>query len=283
MSRSFVHTALAHQCRSRLKSHLLLRVVSLCFQVFGNALELRATKGRLINSAHTWHANTYYAKKKSQVEICISVSFTSGGKTPSWWAAKNLPFTTLGDMVSRTSRQLTARKAVVVNIQNKSFDSFPDNMMKLSLNKQNRLVCQLRPALFFFRFWFDYLISGPKRYRDPRATAPDHHGLTALFYKSSCLDCMKHKKQEQMQKSYRLLFSVSRLYLRETQASIYKADAAQYKQKNCFSAEIVENSFKGCTYAAFPSMKRNYPIFRFKFLSIYPWTSVCKSDLITRQ
>lgn len=177
-------------------------------------------------------------KKKSQVEICISVSFTSGGKTPSWWAAKNLPFTTLGDMVSRKSRQLTARKAVVVNIQNKSFDSFPDNMMKLSLNKQNRLVCQLRPALFFFRFWFDYLISGPKRYRDPRATAPDHHGLTALFYKSSCLDCMKHKKQEQMQKSYRLLFSVSRLYLRETQASIYKADAAQYKQKTAFQQKL---------------------------------------------
>ena len=91
-------------------------------------------------------------KKKSQVEICISVSFTSGGKTPSRWAARNLPFTTLGDMVSRKSRQLTARKAVVVNIQDKSFDSIPDNMMKLSLNKQNRLVCQLGPALFFFRF-----------------------------------------------------------------------------------------------------------------------------------
>lgn len=177
-------------------------------------------------------------KKKSQVEIGISVSFTSGGKTPSWWAAKNLPFTTLGDMVSRQSRQLTARKAVVVNIQNKSFDSFPDNMMKLSLNKQNRLVCQLGPALFFFRFWFDYLISGPKRYQDPWATAPDHHGLTALFYKSSCLDCMKHKKQEQMQKSYRLLFSVSRLYIwekrrlpftRPTPPSISKKTAFQQK------------------------------------------------------
>ena len=177
-------------------------------------------------------------QKKSQVEICISVSFTNGGKTPSRWAAKNLPFTTLGDMVSRKSRQLTARKAVVVNIQDKSSDSFADNVIKLSLNKQNRLVCQLGPALFFFRFWFDYLISGPKRYRNSRATAPDYHGLTALFYKSSCLDCMKHQRQEQVQKSYRLWFSVLRLYLREMHLSIYKADAAQYKQKTAFRQKL---------------------------------------------
>lgn len=63
-----------------------------------------------------------------------------------------LPLTTLGDMVSRKSRQLKARKAVVVYIQYKSFDSFEDNMIKLSLNKQNRSVCQLGPTLFFFRF-----------------------------------------------------------------------------------------------------------------------------------
>ena len=73
-------------------------------------------------------------------------------KTPLRRAAKNLPISTLGDMVSRKSRQLSARKAVVVHIQDKSFDSFADNMIKLSLNKQNRLVCQLGPALFFFRF-----------------------------------------------------------------------------------------------------------------------------------
>lgn len=101
---------------------------------------------------HTHDMQTPTMQTKSQVEIRISVSFTSGGKTPSRWAAKNLPFTTLEDMVSRKSRQLTARKAVVVNIQDKSFDSIPDNMMKLSLNKQNRLVCQLGPALFFFKF-----------------------------------------------------------------------------------------------------------------------------------
>lgn len=80
-------------------------------------------------------------KNKSQVEICISVSFSNGGKSPLRRAAKNLPVTTLGDMVSRKSRQLTARKAVVVHIQDKSFDSFADDMIKLSLNKQNRLVC----------------------------------------------------------------------------------------------------------------------------------------------
>ena len=47
-----------------------------------------------------------------------------------------------------------------------------------------------------------------------------------------------------MQKSYRLLFSVSRLYLRETQASIYKADAAQYKQKTAFQQKLWKTPLK---------------------------------------
>ena len=102
-------------------------------------------------------------------------------KTPLRRAAKNLPISTLGDMVSRKSRQLSALKAVVVHIQDKSFDSFADNMIKLSLNKQNRLVCQLGPALFFFRFWFDYLVSGSKSYRDFRVKATDHHEQKFVF------------------------------------------------------------------------------------------------------
>ena len=38
-------------------------------------------------------------------------------------------------------------------------------MIKLSVNKPNGLVYQPEPALLFFRFSFEYLISGPKSYR----------------------------------------------------------------------------------------------------------------------
>ena len=38
--------------------------------------------------------------------------------------------------------------------------------------KQNGVVCQPGPALLFFIFRFEYLISGPKSYRDFRETGP---------------------------------------------------------------------------------------------------------------
>ena len=38
--------------------------------------------------------------------------------------------------------------------------------------KQNAVVCQPGPALFFLIFRFEYLISGPKSYRDFRETGP---------------------------------------------------------------------------------------------------------------
>ena len=38
--------------------------------------------------------------------------------------------------------------------------------------KQNRVVCKPGPALLFFTFRFEYLISGPKSYRDFRETGP---------------------------------------------------------------------------------------------------------------
>ena len=38
--------------------------------------------------------------------------------------------------------------------------------------KQNGVVCYPGPALLFFIFRFEYLISGPKSYRDFRETGP---------------------------------------------------------------------------------------------------------------
>ena len=38
--------------------------------------------------------------------------------------------------------------------------------------KQNGVVCQPGPVLLFFIFRFEYLISGPKSYRDFRETSP---------------------------------------------------------------------------------------------------------------
>ena len=38
--------------------------------------------------------------------------------------------------------------------------------------KQNGIVCLPGPALLFFIFWFEYLISDPKIYRDFRETGP---------------------------------------------------------------------------------------------------------------
>ena len=44
--------------------------------------------------------------------------------------------------------------------------------------KQNGVVCQPGTALLFFIFRFEYLISGPKSYRDFRETGP----LTGASY-----------------------------------------------------------------------------------------------------
>ena len=41
--------------------------------------------------------------------------------------------------------------------------------------KQNGVVCWPGPALLFFIFRFEYLISGPKSYRDFRETGPRAH------------------------------------------------------------------------------------------------------------
>ena len=38
--------------------------------------------------------------------------------------------------------------------------------------KQNGVVCLPGPALLFFIFRFEYLISGPKSYRDVREASP---------------------------------------------------------------------------------------------------------------
>ena len=40
--------------------------------------------------------------------------------------------------------------------------------------KQNGVVCLPGPALLFFIFRFEYLISGPKSYRDVREATPRH-------------------------------------------------------------------------------------------------------------
>ena len=41
--------------------------------------------------------------------------------------------------------------------------------------KQNGMVCWPGHSLFFFIFRFEYLISGPKSYRDFRETGPRAH------------------------------------------------------------------------------------------------------------
>ena len=66
-----------------------------------------------------------------------------------------------------------ARKAVDVYMQDRSFNSFASNMIKLSVNetKWSILLARTR-ALIFFLFRFEYLISGPKSYRDFGETGP---------------------------------------------------------------------------------------------------------------
>ena len=49
--------------------------------------------------------------------------------------------------------------------------------------KQNAVVCQPGPALLFFLFRFEYLISGPKSYRDFRETGPCFFTIVSTFYR----------------------------------------------------------------------------------------------------
>ena len=52
--------------------------------------------------------------------------------------------------------------------------------------KQNGEVCKPRPALLFFIFRFEYLISGPKRYRAPgKNSAMNYIGYEVTTNKTS--------------------------------------------------------------------------------------------------
>ena len=57
-------------------------------------------------------------------------------------------------------------------MQGKGFNSFASNMTKLSVNETKWSCLLARPALLFFIFRFENLISGPKRYRGFRETGP---------------------------------------------------------------------------------------------------------------
>ena len=51
--------------------------------------------------------------------------------------------------------------------------------------KRNGVVCYPGPALLFFIFRFEYLISGPKSHRDFRETGPRAGKTTFLYKKKS--------------------------------------------------------------------------------------------------
>ena len=55
------------------------------------------------------------------------------------------------------------RKAVY--IQDRGFDSFEDNMIKLAINQKSGLACKLWPALLFFRLLENWM-GGPKSYTE---------------------------------------------------------------------------------------------------------------------
>ena len=66
-----------------------------------------------------------------------------------------------------------APKAVVVYMQDRNFNSFASNMIKLSVNEKNEVFCWPEPALLLILlFRFEYLISGLKSYRDFGQTGP---------------------------------------------------------------------------------------------------------------
>lgn len=68
------------------------------------------------------------------------------------------------------SSNYRASKTVVVYIEDQGFKRFADNMMKMSANTTN-LTCLL-PSIrsFTLQVLIEYLISGPKSYRDVRET-----------------------------------------------------------------------------------------------------------------
>ena len=47
---------------------------------------------------------------------------------------------------------------------------------------QDGVVCQPGPALLFYIFWFEYLVSGPKSYRDFRETGPRPVSLCYMVF-----------------------------------------------------------------------------------------------------
>ena len=64
------------------------------------------------------------------------------------------------------------REAVVVYMQDRSFNSFASNMIKLSVNETKWSILLARTSALFLLFRFGYLISCPKSYRDFGETDP---------------------------------------------------------------------------------------------------------------
>ena len=87
----------------------------------------------------------------------------------------------LQEPVSQSPDNQRARKAVVVYMQGRSFNSFASNMIKLSVNETKRSSLLARPTPLFLIFRFENLISGPKREkRAPRETGPWPWNLTRV-------------------------------------------------------------------------------------------------------
>ena len=57
-------------------------------------------------------------------------------------------------------------------IQDRGFNSFLDNKVKLSVDRPKWQSLLARIRLFFFSFWFEYLITGPFSFGHFRETAP---------------------------------------------------------------------------------------------------------------
>ena len=70
-----------------------------------------------------------------------------------------------------------ARKTVVFRMQDKGFNGFASNKIKLSVNETKWSSCLA--VLLFFLFHFEYLISGAKNYRGFREMGPWHPGYAS--------------------------------------------------------------------------------------------------------
>ena len=86
----------------------------------------------------------------------------------------------LQEPVSQSPDNQRARKAVVVYMQGRSFNSFASNMIKLSVNETKRSSLLARPTPLLLIFRFENLISGPKRYLGFRETGPWPWNLTRV-------------------------------------------------------------------------------------------------------